>query len=81
VLFGRGQNTLEAHHEQVADQVGTDILGTPAHVFLLEPRDSGADGGFDLSLCLHGGFASWGKSGRPTGNSGLKTRLWVPQTR
>ena len=36
VLLGRGQDALEADDEQVADQVGVDVLGPAAHVFLLE---------------------------------------------
>jgi hypothetical protein len=54
LLFGRRQNPLEADHEQVADQVGVDVLGPPAHVVLLEARDPFADGRFDLSQRFHG---------------------------
>ena len=53
LLFGRGQDALEADHEQIADQVGVDVLGSPAHVFLLEAADPFADGGFDFSLRFH----------------------------
>ena len=31
-----------------------DVLGSPAHVFLLESRDPGADGRFDFPLSFHG---------------------------
>ena len=72
---------LEADHEQIADQMGVNILGAPAHVFLFEAADPFADGGFDFSLCFHGGLTSWGRGGRATGDSGLKTRLFVRQTR
>src|SRR5690242_9831618 len=54
LLLGRGQDALEADDEEFADQVGVDLLGTPAHVFLLEIAHPLADGGFDLSLRLHG---------------------------
>lgn len=53
VLFGGGQDTLEADHEEAADQVGADVFGTAAHVFLLEAAHSFADGGFDLALGFH----------------------------
>jgi hypothetical protein len=39
--------------EEIADQVRVDVLGSPAHLFLLEPRDPFADGGFDFSLRVH----------------------------
>ena len=54
LLFGRGQDALEADHEKVADQVGVNVLGPPAHVFLFKARHPFADGGFDFSLCFHG---------------------------
>jgi hypothetical protein len=47
-LFGRGQDALEADHQEVAEQVGADVLGPPAHVFLFEAAHPFADGGFDL---------------------------------
>ena len=53
LLFGRGQDALEADHEEIADQVGVNVLGAAAHVFLLEAADPFADGGFDFSLRLH----------------------------
>jgi len=53
VLLGSGQNTLQANHDQVADQVGMNVLGAAAHEFLLKPRHSLADGRFDLSLRFH----------------------------
>jgi hypothetical protein len=54
VLFGGGQDALEPDHKQVADQVGPDILGSPAHVILFEAADSFADGGFDFTLGFRG---------------------------
>jgi hypothetical protein len=39
-------------HEEVADQVGVDVLWPPPHVLLLESTDRLADGGFDLALRL-----------------------------
>ncbi len=41
---------LEADHEEITDQVGVNVLGSPAHVFLFESADPFADGGFDFSL-------------------------------
>ena len=54
MLFGRGQHALKADHEEIAEQVGVNVLGSPAHVVLLEATDSFANGGFDFSLGLHG---------------------------
>ena len=53
LLFGRGEDAFQADHEQVADQVGVDVLGSPAHVFLLETADPFADGRLDFSLRFH----------------------------
>ena len=50
LLLGGSQDALKAHDEQIADQVGVDVFGSPAHVFLLEATDPVADGGFDFSL-------------------------------
>jgi hypothetical protein len=54
VLLGCGQNPLETNHEEIAEQVGVNVLGASAHVILLEAADSLADGSFDLSLASHG---------------------------
>jgi hypothetical protein len=54
LLFGRGQDALEADHEKVIDQVGVDVLGPAAHVFLFKATDPFADGGFDFPLGFHG---------------------------
>src|SRR5439155_8973927 len=43
--------------EEVADQVGVNVFGPPAHVLLFKARDSFADGGFDFALCFHGDLA------------------------
>jgi hypothetical protein len=40
-------------HQEIAEEVGVDVLRSPAHVVLLEATDSLADGGFDLSLGSH----------------------------
>ena len=40
LLLGGGQNALQADHEKIAQQVGVNILGTPAHIVLLEARNS-----------------------------------------
>jgi hypothetical protein len=50
LLLGHGQDAFESDHEQIADQVSVNILGTSAHVILFEMRDSFAHGGFDFSL-------------------------------
>jgi hypothetical protein len=71
----------EADREKLADQMGVNILGAPAHVLLLEATDELADRGSDFSLGLHGGLTSWDKSGRANSDSGLKTQLLVRQTR
>ena len=57
VLLGCGLNALETHHDEIAEQVGVDVLGASAHVILLEAADSLADGSFNLSLCSHGNFS------------------------
>ncbi len=56
LLLGRGQNALEAHQQEIAKQVGVNVLGSAAHVLLLEASDRFTDGGLDLSLRLHGGL-------------------------
>ena len=50
VLFSRGQYTLEADHEQIADQMSLYILGAPSHEFLFKATDPLGNGGFDFSL-------------------------------
>jgi hypothetical protein len=57
MLFGGGQDALEADHEEIIDQVRADVFGSPAHVFLLEATDPLADGGFDFPLRFHGALA------------------------
>ena len=54
MLFGRGQDALEADHEKIIDQVCVDVFGPPAHVLLLEATDPFTDGGFDFPLRFHG---------------------------
>ena len=36
MLFGRGQHALKPDHEEIAEQVGVDVLRATAHVILLE---------------------------------------------
>ena len=43
----------EADYEEVAEQVGMDVLGSPAHVLLLEAAHAVANGGLDFSLRFH----------------------------
>jgi hypothetical protein len=52
LLLGSGQYPLEPDHEKITEQVGVDLLRTPAHVILLKAADALADGGFDLALRL-----------------------------
>ena len=77
VLFGRGQYTLEADHEQVTDQMGLNVLGAPAHEFLLKATDSLGNGGFDFALRLHGGPRIWVSGGPATRGPDLETRFLV----
>src|SRR5436190_1573967 len=56
LAVGRGQHALEADNEQIAKQVGVNVLGPTAHVFLLEAGHPFADGGLDFSLAFHGEF-------------------------
>jgi len=53
LLLGCRQHAAEANQDQVADQMGVDLLGTAAHILLFEAVDPLADSGFDLALCLH----------------------------
>ncbi len=53
LLFGSGQNALEADHEQIAGQMGVNVLRPPAHILLLEATDAFADSGFDFTLGFH----------------------------
>ena len=43
MLFGRGQHSLQANDEQIADQVRMDVLGAAAHVFLFKAGDAVAN--------------------------------------
>ena len=36
MLFGGGQNAVKADHEDISEQVGVNVRGTPAHVVPLE---------------------------------------------
>ena len=53
MLFGRSQNALKADHEEITEQVGVDVLGSPAHVLLLKATNSFTNGRFDFSLGSH----------------------------
>src|SRR5271166_5743493 len=44
---------MEADHDEVAEQVGVDVLGATAHMFLLKSADPRGDGRFDFALCFH----------------------------
>jgi hypothetical protein len=58
VLFGGGQDALKSHDEEIAKQVGLDVLRTSAHVILLKAADPFANGRFDLSVGFHRNFSS-----------------------
>ena len=58
LLFGGGEDALEADDQQVVDEMGADVAGAAAHVFLLEAAHAFADGGFDFTGCLHQGLAN-----------------------
>jgi hypothetical protein len=49
VLFSGSQNALKADHEEITEQVGMNVLGTPAHVVLLKVTNSFTNGGFEFS--------------------------------
>ena len=53
LLFGRGQNPLEADDEEITEQVGVNVLGTPAHIVLLKATNSFANSSFEFSQCSH----------------------------
>ena len=53
VLLGGSQNSQQANHQQITNQICPDVLGPPADVFLLEMGHPFADGSFDLALCFH----------------------------
>ena len=44
--FGHSQNTLQADHQEIFDQVYANLLRSPSQVFLLEANDPLADGCF-----------------------------------
>ena len=54
MLLGRSQDSLEPDHDQIVDQMGANILGTPTHVLQLESTHALANGSLDLTLRLHG---------------------------
>jgi hypothetical protein len=47
------QHALKADHEEIAEQVGVNVLGASAHVVLLEATHSFTNGGFNFSLGFH----------------------------
>ena len=53
LLFGGCQQTLEPDDDEIAEQVGVNVLGASAPVFLLKATDPVADGGLDFSLGFH----------------------------
>ena len=53
LLLGGRQQALQTHDDEIADQVGVNLFGTPSPIFLFKSTDSIADGGLDLSLGFH----------------------------
>ena len=49
LLFSRGQDALKTDDEEIADQMGANVPGTPAKVLVLKAPDEFANGGFDLT--------------------------------
>src|SRR5665213_448190 len=54
MLLGGGQHPAEPDHNQIADQMGANVLWAPAHVFLLESAHALGNFAFDFALCFHG---------------------------
>jgi len=69
LLFGGGQNPLKADHEEFTQQVGVNVLGSPAHVVLLKLTDSFTNSGFEFSQGLHSDSESTHQRG------GLRTKV------
>ena len=57
LLFGRGEHTLEADDEEIADQMGVNVFWTSTHVFLLEVTHPFTDSAFDFTLRFHSALA------------------------
>ena len=53
LLLGGGQNALQADHEEIAQQMGVNVLRAPAHVVLLKTTDSLRNSGFHFSDRSH----------------------------
>src|ERR1700677_4524548 len=58
LLFGGCQQTLEANDDEIAVQVGMNVLGASAPEFLLKVTNLGGDGCLDLALSFHGASTS-----------------------
>ena len=63
MLFCGGQHALKADDEEIAEQVGVNVLRSPAHIVLLKATNSFTNGGFDFSL----GFMAT----QPSGDGGV----------
>src|SRR5580700_7090026 len=55
LLFGGRQQALEPDDDEIAEQVGMNVLRASAPVFLLKAPDPFANGGFNLALSFHRG--------------------------
>src|SRR5580693_10732832 len=53
LLFGGSQQTLQADNDEIAVQIGVNILGATASVLLFKASDPLTDGGLDFSLGFH----------------------------
>lgn len=76
VLLGSRQHALQSHDQQITDQVGANVLGPAAHVFLLKSRNPIANCRFNFSLGLHG---DWSQR-RLSGALGMTVRTIVART-
>ena len=52
MLLGGSQNALQAHHNQIGQQMDPHRFWPPAHEFLHEVRDTLAESGLDFTLSV-----------------------------
>jgi hypothetical protein len=74
VLLGGSQNALQADDEEIAEKVSVNVLGSAAHVILLEATDPLANGGFDLSVGFHGNVSLGSHGNRLEPKDGCQSR-------
>ena len=59
--FRQRENALQADEQQVADEVGADLLGPTTHEFLHKSSDTFADGSLDFASSSHRALDSLGR--------------------